>query len=649
MTVKTVPQTVWLLVISSCLLSGCGGGSTVRSDTTVATPTPISTSGSSDLCPSPVLADCTADISLDQEMTGGRQSDHALIKRGSGKLTLISQPNTFGPPVVDFRFSGGTTVENGTLRVASSASLHSSVVVQASGRLELFGGMTGNATNHGAMLLSDMMVGNVVNDGIFTPGSSIYGDIVPARIEGNFSQAPTGTLDAVIGATSGGFVSVTGRANIDGTLRLVAYTDDFGPYPIPTAPLSLQVLHADGGVFGQFAHWISPGLFIAGTVRYLGNDIFFDATSISAAKVMATSQAGNALTWSAAAKFDAARVNADGLAGLPHDELTFTQRQFLGSIASIQRLQDYDKAVRTFDTLSGYGYVALTDELLQQAMMPASPLIAHVGSLHAESVSGLWSAQPTMVASSAGVIGNERRGGADQWLSDRLLLGSSVSWSEGNLQFDRLGGRARDWSPQWDVYLRRNGNRDSYLLADVGYSRHQLDLSRQIDLGTGQYNARANRNLDVVHAYFEAGRDFRVGPGWLTPFGALGYAALRGAGFTEQGITGFELIAQPSVHQRTSSTVGLRFGQDWHDSAGRWTQLNVAAGYVRLLDAHDDAFAAFTGAPEVKFALDGMPRQRNAGWWQLSLGTGDERQAWLLNYDRQASDQTLSLSMKLRF
>jgi uncharacterized protein with beta-barrel porin domain len=649
MTIKALSQTVLVIAISTCLLAGCGGGSMVRSDPPAPIPTSVPPSVPSGACPSPVAADCAVDISIDQEMTGGRQSDYALIKRGVGKLTLISQPDTFGPPIVDFRFSGGATVENGTLRVASSASLHSSVVVQTSGRLEVFGAVTGNATNHGDMLLSDVVVGNVVNDGNLAPGSSRQGEAVSARIEGTFSQTSAGTLDAVIGATSGGFVSVTGRADIDGTLRLVAYTDAFGPYPLPAAPLSLQVLHAGGGVFGQFANWTSPGLFIAGSVRYLGNDIFFDASSISAATVMAASHTGDALTWNAAGKFDAALVHATDLAALPHDGLTLTQRQFLASAASIQRLQDYGKAVQTFDSLSGYGHVTVTDALLQQAMTPASRLIAHIGNLHAGSVSGLWSAEPAMVASSSGMIGNERRGGADQWLSDRLLLGSSFGWSEGSLPFDRLGGRARDRSPQWDVYLRRNGERDSYLLGDVGYGRHQLDLDRQIDLGSGQYNARARRNLDVVHAYVEAGRDFRVGQGWLTPFGALGYAALHGAAFTEQGTTGFELIAQPSVHQRTSAAAGLRFGRDWRGSDGRWTQLNVAAGYQRLLDARDDAFAAFTGAPEVKFAFDGMPRQRNSGWLHLSLVTGGERWAWMLNYDRQASDETLSLGVKLGF
>jgi hypothetical protein len=152
------------------------------------------------------------------------------------------------------------------------------------GGMSLRGPMTGNATNHGNMELFWTLVGNVVNDGVVTPASTIYEDVpTMTRIEGVFSQSPAGMLDAVIGATSGG-VSVAGRADIDGTLRLSAYQDGWGPYPLPTAPFSVHVLHADGGVFGQFASWTSPGLLITGNLRYLDSDVFFDVTSISAAK-----------------------------------------------------------------------------------------------------------------------------------------------------------------------------------------------------------------------------------------------------------------------------------------------------------------------------------------------------------------------------
>lgn len=650
MIIKGLLPAALLLALSGCLLAACGGGggAMVRAET-VLPPPPPPPAASSEPCPAPVTADCVVDVPGSQDMTGGRQSDHKLIKRGEGTLTLAFQSSndSTSPPIVDFRFGGGATIEDGSLRVFPNATLHSNVIVMTTGGLTLFGTMTGNATNHGFLLLLDKVIGDVVNDGVLEPGSSIYGEVIPAHVEGNFSQTPNGTLEAVIGATTGGFLSVTGHADIDGTLRLVQYTDDFGPYPLPGAPLSLKVLHADGGIFGQFTQWTSPGLFITGTLRYLANDTYFDVASISAAQVMSAAGA-DALTVQSAARFDTALGNAGQWARTPGAALTTAQQKFLVSVGEIQHLRDVDQAVRTLDSLSGHGYAAATDALLQQAATPVPELIAHIGNLHDGSASGSWSTQMAMMSSGAGAFSGERAG-FDQWLDDRLLLGSSFGWSNGNLRFDRSGGTARDQSPQWDVYWRRNGNGNSYLFGDIGYSRHQMNFNRQIDLGITRQTAGTQRNLDVMRAWVEAGRDFRVGRSWLTPFGALSYAVLHGASFTEQGSTGFELIAQPSMHQRFSAAAGLRLGTDWLNSSGRWTKLNLTAGYRQLLQADDDARVAFTGIPEVTSVLGGMPRQRNTGWLQMNLATGGTRWDWLLSYDRQAGDDALSLGATFRF
>jgi len=253
-------------------LAGCGGGGDDSTGANRALAQTPAQTPAQEPCLPPVTADCVieaASRTYTLHMVGGRQSDYALRVR-EGTLELVPPNSSAG--AVDFRFSGGTTIEGDTmLKVDYRSNLHSDVVVQPAGRLELGGAL----------------VGNVVNDGVLTPRSSIYQEDAQttlAHIDGALSQSPASTLDAVIGATSGGFVSIAGHADIDGTLRLTQYTDDWGPYPLPTAPVSIHVLHADGGVFGRFATWTSPGLLITGNLRYLDSDIFLDVTSISAAK-----------------------------------------------------------------------------------------------------------------------------------------------------------------------------------------------------------------------------------------------------------------------------------------------------------------------------------------------------------------------------
>lgn len=426
-TTKTL--SVLFVAIANGLLAGCGGGgSSVRAvPESVPPDPPPPSSAPAEPCPAPVTADCVADVPSsvgDQGMTGGRSSDHALIKRGDGRLTLSGHSSYDDlPPTVDFRFDGGTTIEDGWLSVSSNATLHSNVVVQATGALESLGTITGNLDNHGHTLIWNKVVGNAVNDGVLEPGSSIYGDAVPARVEGDLRQTPNGTLVAVIGVgaslgeLTGGFVTVTGRADIAGTLELRPYRDEWGPYPLPTAPLSLQVLHADSGVFGQFAKWTSPGIFITGTPRYLANDVYFDATAISAAQAMAKARAGSAITLQSAAHFDAALGNANGLAGVAPDSLTDAQRRFLESAGSIQRLQTYSQAVRTFDSLSGHGYTAATDALLRQASLPNADLMARMDSLHPGSRLGAWSGQSPMLASGSGHSTTSGPGSINGWAS----------------------------------------------------------------------------------------------------------------------------------------------------------------------------------------------------------------------------------------
>ena len=255
-----------------------------------------------------------------------------------------------------------------------------------------------------------------------------------------------------------------------------------------------------------------------------------------------------------------------------------------------------------------------------------------------------------MVSTRVGTFTDAQTTGYDQWLGERLLLGSSFGWSQGNLRFNRSGGSAHSRSPQWNAYLLRTGDNGSYLMGEAGYAHHQLDLDRSIDLGEAVHRARSERNLEVTHASVEAGRGIRVGGGQLTPFVAVSHAALRGDGFIEQGDSGFELIAQPSLHQRTSGDAGFRYARHWRWGEDRWMQLDFGARYQYLLGASDDMRAAFTGTPGVGFDLYGLPHGRDNSWLEMNLTGGrSDRWSWLLSYDNRADNQAVSLGVALGF
>ena len=77
--------------------------------------------------------------------------------------------------------------------------------------------------------------------------------------------------------------------------------------------------------------------------------------------------------------------------------------------------------------------------------------------------------------------------------------------------------------------------------------------------------------------------------------------------------------------------------------------MNIATGYSQVLHAQADARAAFLGAPEAGFALADGNHARGSGWLQLGLATGTARWNLGLDYNRQASDQALSLHATVGF
>ena len=634
---KTLPglSALALCVISTCLLPACGGGSAggmVKASPPPPPPPPEK------FCPPPLTGDCIVNppytLTFEENvMTGGRQSDYALIMRSTsgGWLTLIDEN----------RFSGGTAVEQGTLILGWGSTLISNATVSPTGELWMGGTLRGNLVNSGRVLAGQMQL---------SPGNWATENL--SLIQGNYRQSATGTLAVTLNWP----LMVTDQAQLDGgTVELHAEQEWDGSghvYYFPDTPSSQRLLHAAGGVTGQFDSWTSPGLFIEGRLRYAPNDVYFDLIRISVQGAISAAGNGDAITSGTAKNIDDAFLSADGYATSPRAGLTVAQQQFLQSAASIQSLRNYDQAVATFDSLSGHGHghVAAVEALLQQASVHGSRLSARLDHLQPGMRAGPWSAPPAMVPMGAGTFTHAKTTGYDQWLSERLLLGGSFGWSQGNLQFDRSGGTAHSQSPQWSLYLRGNGDKGWYAMGELGYGRHQLGLDRSIDLGNQRRNVHSERNLDVTHAYAETGRDLRIGHGRLTPFAAVSHAALRSEGFIEQGSTGFELVAQASRHQRSSADLGFRYARHWRWGGDQWVRLELGAQYQYLLGASDDMHAAFTGTPMTGFDLNGLPLEGHDTWLEMRLtGGGSDRWSWLLGYDNRASNPTVSMGFELGF
>ena len=273
----------------------------------------------------------------------------SLTKQGEGTLWLGAS-----------RFDGGTRIEGGI--VGQFGNLHSDVTVAAGTTLEMYGDIIGDVDNHG----------------ILDPTDDYY-TYYDAEIFGNYSQSAEGLLRVLFGlqgtqpATP--LLAVTGTGTLDGTL-------EFRPSGfIPSGGYLEWVLHANGGVIGQFDRWTSPGLFIEGNVRYGSNDVYLETTRVSVAAAMAANGVADAVTIASAANLDRSFASADRFAQAPTASLSASQQQLLSSSASIQRIADVVQATRTLDSVSGHAHARAQGALHAQAATSTMQLDAHLLSL----------------------------------------------------------------------------------------------------------------------------------------------------------------------------------------------------------------------------------------------------------------------------
>lgn len=640
-------RSTFLLVptlLATALLAACGGGGSsygmVQSNPPPTPPPPTPPPVSVEPCSQMThTSDCVVAPNQSEPalmMSGGRTSNYALIKQGNGSLQLNDGM---------FVFAAGTQIQAGYLTLMEPATLDSDVSVALDSALIVYGTVTGNIDIHdgGGSYLYGSVTGNLTNSGFLTADAAREPVLYPQHIEGDFTQTSTGVLRVPIAADRTTMLEISGMARLAGMVQTIQAMDwDYSMYPLPTTPYTVSLLHADGGVSGEFDEWTSPGLFVTGALRYGPNDVFLDASAISAQSVMAGSGVADALTLDGAQRFDnllAATGAAEGT--FDRNALSPAQDRLLRSAAIVQRIDDVAQAVRTFDSLSGSGHIAAVDAYLQNALQAAPTIAAHLDATP-RSAGGSWAAQPATFAVGGGTFRQQPTLGYDLQFANGTRLGSSVAWSDSTLDLARAGGVARSRAPQFNVYMHRDGTR-GYATGVLGFARQQMDLERSIDLGGTTLPAHAQRDVDTTFGYLESGRTMAFGGGRITPFAAAHWSQARAGAFAEQGLTGFELTGGTSVHERFGADIGARWTRDWQRASGHWFRLDAGMRHRHLFQASDEAQVAYVGAPGWMFDLRSNPLDRDVQIWSLGLlGGRDSRWAWSLRLDSYAEDNAVS-------
>lgn len=535
------------------------------------------------------------------DMTG---TTGALVKSGGGMLTLTGSNS----------YQGGTTVNGGTLivngSVINSVFVNNGATIGGSGTL-----------NVGA---NQLISGGTV--------STAYGAL---KINGDYSPLNSGTTAVQLGTP----LQVSGKASLsNSSLTLIAPPVN---YTVKTVE---QVLTAGGGVSGTFSQTsYDPSLFYTGVLAYGSNDVSITLTRSNVASVALANLPSDATLRQSSQNVETALKQADtwassGAAG--HEE-------FLQSAATFLKAPNVAAAAVQLDSLSGQIHASSQAQAFEQASIVNRALSDRINAIGlAHDNGGVWfqaTGASGDVAKDGYASGSYDAGGAligaDKRLGEDFVAGIALGRSRLTGDYSRDAGRVKTHENTFSLYGRYDLG-EGYLAARVGQNRIHADVDRQAILGGEAEGIGSTRKDRLTSGYVESGLQLKNGNATWVPFAGVSYDRLKRGAINEAGAGGFGLTANEKTYGQTAGVLGLRYdyGFDW--SGGKTT----LQGYGLLQHVFTGAglgfTAAFAGAPDATFRVNGIDSRQNNVWVGVGATTEvNERWSWFVNANGKQSGQ----------
>lgn len=472
----------------------------------------------------------------------------SLVKMGSGTL-ILNGVNTY---------TGGTTVNAGTLKVGDAATPTASIL----GNVQV--NAAGTLRGHGSI------GGNVANAGTVWPGGSIG----ILTVGGNFTQASSGTLQVEVSPTTASQLKVGGTASLAGTLSLL-----YGPGTYTTKSYTIVSANAVNGRFSSITGQGPPGV---------KRDVVYDTQAVV---LDITAQAVVAPT-------DATIFSAAGSS----------------AIRDTQRIND-----TLLDRLAG-SCATSADAGRSDALNGAADS-NQAASACSRGDNGLWiqaKGADTRIDSSQGApdVRDRRYGflaGVDHdWRG--WTLGVAGGYSHADITESGNGVRAQLDTLRIAGYGARQAGPVA-LAATIGYAYDFLSMKRSFGaLGTAKgsgHGQEFNAGVQVSHVW-------QLGSATLTPRLGLRYAYLNGLQLNESGPTAQNLgVGKQSLHS-LQPYIGLTLDYPFSlRNSKRPASIQLRAGYAYETQGHGRTVSV-TAADGTGFAIAGARDARG----MLTAGLG---------------------------
>ncbi|MFH7108513.1 autotransporter domain-containing protein [Achromobacter xylosoxidans] len=544
--------------------------------------------------------------------------DAGLTKAGTGALVLWGQN----------RYTGTTTITRGTVELYGSVA--GDILIQDDGVLSADGGVAERSVDNFGTLAAK-------GNGLHIQGSY-------------FAFRPEARLATQLGTP----LTVDGLASLGNSALEITKPND--AYVVKSRETALKA-RIVAGRFGTVS--ADPSLLYTVSPDYSTADqVDLDVARSNVATVAHDLYGGQAGRLGAAQAIETAFEAADAkvLGADSNVSDAFIQRA--------ARLQSVDSAAQlaaALDSVSGQIHASSQALGFQQSQAVNRALSNRVDQLAlAGARSGVW----MQMMGGAGKLKQSGFAGADTRLyggqlgvdhrvTDDGILGLSLTWSDAKADFDHYGGQSRSQGTGLSLYGRYGAEIGPYVSARAGHEWRHADVKRDI-LAGGAERVASSRNDRVTALYAEIGHAFAFDSGRVTPFVGVSYDHLARGAIDEDG-SAFALQARKKSYVQGAGQLGLRLQSSPLDWAGGSTTLSAYGAYRYGNPTRLDFTAAFAGAPDASFEVQGIGLPRHTGW--LGLGASSQLAddvSWYASYDAQfgpggLTNNVLAAGLRYRF
>jgi len=481
-----------------------------------------------------------------------------------------------------------------------------------------------------------------------------------AIIEGNYTAEYGSVTEAEIGTK----LIVKGTVKIDGRERnqtLGSTLRVLNNNYVTAAPTTATVIEAEKGIEGKFEK-VETDELINGKVENTENSIKATISRKNVEDYVNNLSDSDEMQKNTAKNVEVSFKELDKKI----EEGNVDVSKFALSAAKLQK-NSLSSSSSALDSLSGQIYAsaqALTFQQSQTVNKDLSNRLVMLGTLdNVGDKFGLWISgigasgklkQDGYAEGKTKVYGGQV--GIDKKFGENLILGTVLSYSKGNVKFNRHGGKSDSDNFGISLYGRA-GNNDNplYVQGRVGIGFVNSEVKRDIILSANDISrAKIEHNDKVISGYLETGYDVKKGDFVFTPFVGISHDTVQRGAFNEEN-SQFGLKADKKTYNQTSGLAGIRVSQSFNFKNGSKATVQGYVTRQRALNNEDLSFeASYSGLSNAKFKVKGIGLSKNQTW--VGAGVLNEvtpNFAWYLNYDgkidKKARNNVITTGVRVNF